>query len=97
MQGKKIQPTAMEFDKKRRPYEGLALRKSHGIDVPMAPEMAVMAMYLMDREKMVVHESVCALGKRHARDAIMAAERQPVRMSKETSPVSALRCVECGR
>jgi hypothetical protein len=94
MQGKNIQATAMDFDKKRRPNEGFDLRKSHGIDVPMAPAMVVMAMYLMDREKMVVHESVCALGKRHARDAIMAAERQPVRMSKQTSPGSALRCVE---
>ena len=84
----------MDFDKKRRRNEGFALRKSHGIEVPMAPATVVMTMYLMDREKIVVHESVCALGKRHARDAIIAAERQPVRMSKQTSPGSALRCVE---
>jgi len=84
----------MDFDKKRRPNEGFALRKSHGIDVPMAPAMVVMAMYLIDREKIVAHESACALGNRQARDAIMAAERQPVRMSKQASPGSALRCDE---
>jgi hypothetical protein len=94
MLGKKIQPTAMDFDKKRRPNEGFALRKSHGIDVPMAPAMVVMTMYLIDREKMVAHESVCALGNRHARDAIMAAERQPVRMSEQTTLGSALLCME---
>jgi hypothetical protein len=82
----------MDLHKKRRPNEGFALRKSHGSEVPMAPATVVMAMYLMDSEKMVTHESVWALGKRHARDAIIAAERQPVRMSKQTSVGFALRC-----
>jgi hypothetical protein len=97
MHGKKIQPTAIVWDKKGRPNEGFALRNNHGIDVPMAPATAVMAMYLIDRVKMVVHESVWALGNGHAKDAIMAAEMQPVRMSTRTSLGSALPDVKWGR
>jgi hypothetical protein len=90
MHGKNIQPTATVFDKKDRPNDGFTLRKNHGIDVPMAPARTAMAMYLIDREKIVAHDSVWALGNEQAREAIMAAERQPVRMSKRTSLGSAL-------
>jgi hypothetical protein len=57
----------------------------------------VTAMYLKEREKMVAHESVCALGNRQARDAIVAAERQPVTISKLISLGSESSCVSSGR
>ena len=85
MQGKNIQATAADFERKARPNEGFTLRKSHGIEVPMAPPTVTRMMYLRDREKIVVHESVCACGNRQAREAIMAAERQPVTTSDQMS------------
>ena len=85
MQGRNIQPIPAFFDKEVRLKEGLILRKSQGIEVPTAPATAVTAMYLMEREKMVVHERVCAFGNRQARDAIMAAEMQPVTISNPIS------------
>jgi hypothetical protein len=44
MQGKNIQPTATIFEKEARLKEGLALRKSQGMEVPMAPPAAASAM-----------------------------------------------------
>jgi hypothetical protein len=85
MQGKNIQPTAAVLDRKTRLKEGLTLRKSHGIEVPMAPPTAARAMYFIDSEKIVVHESVCAGGNREDRLATMAAERQPVTTSDQIS------------
>ena len=52
----------------------------------MTPPAAARAMYLMELRKIVVHESVCAVGNRQARDAIRAAERQPVTISDQVSP-----------
>lgn len=92
MQGKNIQPTATVFDRKARPNEGFTLRKNHGIEVPMAPPNATRTMYLTDREKIVVHESVCVVGSRQARDAIMAAEREPVTTSEQISAEESARC-----
>jgi hypothetical protein len=85
MHGKKIQPTATVFERKARPNEGFALRNNHGIEVPIVPPTATRTMYLRDREKIVLHESVCAFGNRQARDAIMAAERHPVMISNQIS------------
>jgi hypothetical protein len=85
MQGKNIQATAAVLERKGRPNGGFTLRKSHGIEVPMAPPMVTRMMYLRDRKKMVVHESVCACGNRQAREAIMAAERQPVTTNDQMS------------
>jgi hypothetical protein len=85
MQGKNIQPTATIFDSEARLNEGFALRKNHGIEVPMAPPAAASAMYLTEREKIVVHESVGDFGSWQDRLATMAAERQPVTTNDQIS------------
>jgi hypothetical protein len=85
MQGKNIQPTATVFDKDVRLKEGFTLRKNHGIEVPMAPASAAQAMYLMERRKIVVHESVWEVGNLEDRLATTAAERQPVTTNDQIS------------
>jgi len=52
----------------------------------MTPPAAARAMNSMELEKIVAHESVCAVGNRQARDAIRAAERQPVTINDQVSP-----------
>jgi|SRR5882757_6133317 len=97
MQGKNIQPTATVFDRKARLNEGFALRKSQGIEVPMTPPSVTTMMYLMESEKIVIQESVFAFGNRQARDAIIAAETQPVTTSDQmTAEESARRRVRSG-
>src|SRR5258707_15172498 len=97
MQGKNIQPTATIFDKEARLKEGLTLRKSQGIEVPMAPPTVASVMYLTARTRIVAQESVCACGSWQERLATMAAERQPVRTSDQMSAEeSARRCVLSG-
>jgi hypothetical protein len=85
MQGKNIQPTATIFDKEARLNEGFALRKNHGIEIPMAPPAAASAMYLTERKRIVVHERVCDSGSREERLVTMAAEMQPVTTSDQMS------------
>jgi hypothetical protein len=85
MHGKKIQPTTTVFERNARPNEGFTLRNNHGIEVPTAPPTATRTMYLMESEKIVIHESVWAFGNLQARDVIMAAERQPVTISDQMS------------
>ena len=97
MQGKNIQPTATLFDSEKKRNGGLSLRKNHGIEVPTTPAAAASAMSLTERKKIVLHESVCEVGRRHVREAIIAAARHPVTMSDHVSvadvlpgPVSAI-------
>ena len=85
MLGKNIQPTATIFDNEARLNEGFALRKNHGIEVPMAPPASASAMYLTERKRIVVHERVWDSGSREDRLVTMAAERQPVTTSDQRS------------
>src|SRR6266481_2595562 len=98
MQGKNIHPTAIVVDRKARLKEGFALRKNHGIEIPMAPPAVASAMYLTERMRIVVNESVCDSGSREDRLVIMAAERQPVTTSEQMSAEESARwCVASGR
>jgi hypothetical protein len=47
--------------------------------------MVASAMYWIEWRRIVVHESVCDCGSREERLVIMAAERQPVMTSDQTS------------
>jgi hypothetical protein len=85
MLGKNIQPTATVFAKEARLNEGFILRKSHGIEVPMAPPMVASVMYSIEWRRIVVHESVGDCGSREQRVVIMAAESQPVMTSDQIS------------
>src|ERR1700733_2014984 len=87
MQGRNSQPIPTFLDKKARPNEGFALRKSQGSAMPAAPKTAVRAMYLTAREKICSHVSVWDCGSRQTRVGTRFAVTKPVMTSKAMSEV----------
>src|SRR5580704_11485635 len=85
MQGRNSQPIATFLDKKARPKEGFALRKSQGRVMPATPNTTVRAMYLTAREKICSKVSVWDCGSRQTRVGTRFAVTKPVMTSKAMS------------
>lgn len=96
MHGKNIHATATFLDKKAMRNGGFALRKSHGIEIPMMPATTASVMNITDERKIVVQERVCDLGSRLDREVIIAAERHPVTIRDHVSGVLSLTFASSG-